>query len=158
VTLEADGLRRPGGDGPPADDLLAGDPCAPDAPPAPGAPTSPERRATHTENLRRQLEKTRGTYLMMLDSGFDRDVPVRLRFAYRPVPEEPARALAEHLRAHTNFQVELQVDADGWMVHGFTRPRLLTAASLGRFVHWMCRTGFRHDCLFDGWGARVKMG
>jgi len=117
-----------------------------------------ERREAHAQNLRQQLERTRGTYLMMLESGFDRGQAVRLRFAYRPAPEGQASALAAELRERTAFQVELQETEAGWMVHGFTRPRKLSAATLGRWVHWMCRLGYRHDCVFDGWGARVKTG
>ncbi len=115
-----------------------------------------EYRARHAENLRRQLERTRGTYLMMRESGYSKDTSVRLRFAYRAAPHEAANALAEHLRARTKYVVKVDAEGDRWIVHGVTKRARLSASSLGRWVHWMYTAGYRFDCVFDGWGARVS--
>ena len=115
----------------------------------------PQRRAEHAENLRRQLERTRGTYLMMRESGYDKVRSVRLRFAYRRAPEDRATALAEYLRSRTKYTVEVEADGEGFIVHGVTKSARLSASSLGRWVHWMYTAGYRFDCVFDGWGARV---
>jgi len=117
--------------------------------------TDAARRERHAANLRRQLERTRGTYLMMRDSGYDKERAVPLRFAYRRAPEENARSLAEHLRSRTKYTVQLKQDGEEWIVHGVTRPARISASSLGRWVHWMYTAGYRFDCVFDGWGARV---
>ncbi len=115
-----------------------------------------ERRKQHTENLRQQLERTRSTYLMMRETGYDKQDRVRLKFAYRPTAEADAAKLVDHLRDKTSCKVDLQEIEGGWVVFGYTPPRKLSAASLGRWVHWMCMVGYRHDCVFDGWGARVS--
>ncbi len=112
-------------------------------------------RETHAANLRRQLERTRGTYLMMRESGYSKDRAVRLRYAYRRAPESAANALAAHLRKTTKYVVKVEADGDGFLVHGVTKRARLSASSLGRWVHWMYTTGYRFDCVFDGWGARV---
>ena len=117
--------------------------------------TEEDRRETHAANLRRQLERTRGTYMMMRESGYSKDRAVRLRYAYRRAPKEAAEALAEHLRAKTKYTVNVDPDQDGFIVHGVTKPARLSASSLGRWVHWMYTAGYRFDCVFDGWGARV---
>ncbi len=114
-----------------------------------------DRREEHAENLRRQLERTRGTYLMMRESGYSKERAVKLRFAYRPASEAAATALADHLRTTTRYEVQVEPDGDAFIVHGVTRPAKLSAATLGRWVHWMYTAGYRFDCVFDGWGARV---
>ena len=121
-----------------------------------GSPTTDAtRRDIHAANLRRQLERTRGTYLMMRESGYTKDRAVRLRYAYRRAPREAADALAAHLREKTSYTVKIDPDEDGFIVHGVTKRARLSAASLGRWVHWMYTAGYRFDCVFDGWGARV---
>jgi len=114
-----------------------------------------ERRDVHSANLRRQLERTRGTYLMMRESGYTKDRAVRLRYAYRRASSEKAEALAAHLREKTKYTVNVDPDQDGFIVHGVTKRARLSASSLGRWVHWMYTAGYRFDCVFDGWGARV---
>jgi hypothetical protein len=115
-----------------------------------------EFRARHAANLKRQLERTRGTYLMMRESGYSKDKSVRLRFAYRAAPKEAADALADHLRSRTRYVVQIDAEGDRWIVHGVTKPARLSASSLGRWVHWMYTAGYKFDCVFDGWGARVS--
>jgi len=117
--------------------------------------TDAARRETHAANLRRQLERTRGTYMMMRESGYKKERAVRLRYAYRRAPSEAAEALAAHLREKTKYTVNIDPDQDGFIVHGVTKPARLSASSLGRWVHWMYTAGYRFDCVFDGWGARV---
>ncbi len=112
-------------------------------------------RETHAANLRTQLERTRGTYLMMRESGYSKDRAVRLRFAYRRAPQSAANALAEFLRDRTKYVVKVDPDGDGFLVHGVTKRARLSASSLGRWVHWMYTTGYRLVCVFDGGGARV---
>ena len=115
-----------------------------------------EYRARHRANLERQLERTRGTYLMMRESGYTKDQSVRLRFAYRPAAREAADALAAYLRRKTKYVVEVGQEGERWIVHGVTKPARLSASSLGRWVHWMYTAGYKFDCVFDGWGARVS--
>jgi len=115
-----------------------------------------EYRARHAANLKRQLERTRGTYLMMRESGYTKDTPIKLRFAYRPAPKEAAEALAAHLRKRTRYLVQVSAEGDRWIVHGVTKAARLSASSLGRWVHWMYTAGYKFDCVFDGWGARVS--
>jgi len=115
-----------------------------------------EHRARHAAHLKRQLERTRGTYMMMRESGYTKETPVRLRFAYRAAPREAADALAQHLRKRTKYLVQVSEEGNRWIVHGVTRPARLSASSLGRWVHWMYTAGYKYDCVFDGWGARVS--
>lgn len=115
-----------------------------------------EFRSRHAANLKRQLERTRGTYLMMRESGYSKDQVLRLRFAYRAAPKEAADALAEHLRKRTKYHVRVAQEGERWIVHGVTKPARLSASSLGRWVHWMYTAGYKFDCVFDGWGARVS--
>jgi hypothetical protein len=115
-----------------------------------------DRRTEHTDNLKRQIEKSRSTYLMMRDSGYKKSTPVKLKFAYKPAEQEPAEQLAAYILEKTTCKVEARETDDGWIVFGMTRPRKLSAATLGRWVHFMCMAGYRFDCLFDGWGARVS--
>ena len=115
-----------------------------------------EHRARHAENLKQQLERTRGTYLMMRESGYSKDTFIRLRFAYRAAPYESANALVEHLRKTTKYLVNINEEDGRWIVHGVTKPAKLSASSLGRWVHWMYTAGYKYDCVFDGWGARVS--
>ncbi len=113
-------------------------------------------REEHADHLKRQIERTRGTYLMMREAGYEKDRHVRLRFAYRGAPKERADELAEYLRKQTKYRVEVESDDEvNFIVHGATQPTKLNAASLGRWVYWMYRAGYRYDCVFDGWGAKV---
>ncbi len=114
-----------------------------------------QRREVHRANLQRQLKRTQGTYMMMRESGYSKDRAVRLRYAYRRAPREAADALAAHLREKTKYTVNIDPDQDGFIVHGVTQRARLSASSLGRWVHWMYTAGYRFDCVFDGWGARV---
>jgi len=115
-----------------------------------------EFRARHAALLKRQLERTRGTYLMMRESGYSKEDSVRLRYAYRAAPKEAADALVAHLRKRTKYVVQVSPDGDRFIVHGVTKPARLSASSLGRWVHWMYTAGYKFDCVFDGWGARVS--
>jgi hypothetical protein len=109
----------------------------------------------NSEHLKRQLDRSRKTYLAMRDAGYDKKERVRLRFAYKPTQMEDAFALAGDIREKTKYFVEAREVDDGWMVQGDTGPVKLSAATLGRWVYWMCTTGYRQDCIFDGWGARL---
>ena len=113
------------------------------------------RRDENSEHLRTQLDRSRSTYLMMRDAGYDKGTKVKLRFAYRPCVMENALALAQVLRENTRCEVDAMEVEEGWLVKGATRPVKLTAASLGRWVYWMCAAGYKEDCYFDGWGARI---
>ncbi len=115
-----------------------------------------DRRDVHQDNLTRQLERTRSTYLMMREAGYSKESTVRLKFAYRPADEGRARGLLINLRGRRGYEVDAYEVGDGWMVRGTTNPTKLSAAKLGKWVHWMCDRGYRHDCLFDGWSARVS--
>ena len=102
-----------------------------------------------------QLERSRATYLMMREVGFQKTKAVTLDFAFYPATEDNARALVEYLTTNTKYSASAAKADEHWIVKGSTHRVRLNAASLGRWVHSMCKAGFKFDCLFDGWGTRV---
>lgn len=107
------------------------------------------------DHLQQQLDRSRKTYLRMRDAGYDKQRKIALRFAYRPAEMESAFDLAGKLREGAKYDVEAMEVKEGWVVRGTTKPVRIDAASLGKWVYWMCASGYRHAVWFDGWGARI---
>lgn len=123
--------------------------------PARVGPKSMPTREDQNEHLRKQIERTRETYLRMRDAGYDKKAKLALRFGYKPTEMENAFDLAGMMREQTRYHVEAQEVAEGWLVRGETRPVKLDAATLGRWVYWMCTSGYRFGVYFDGWGTEL---
>jgi len=119
-------------------------------------PDAMDRREEQSEHLRQQLDRTRQTYLRMREAGYDKRTKLALRFGYRPSEMENAFDLAGMMREHTKHHVEAMEVAEGWLVRGETKPVKIDAATLGRWVYWMCTSGYRYGVYFDGWGTRLS--
>jgi hypothetical protein len=113
-------------------------------------------------SLERQLAMNRQTWQALQDHGVTGESRRRLDFFYIAPGEKEANALAEFLKAETDYEVAVSSSGGGflkktaWGVNGTTQETELSLAILDQWVRWMVAAGNENGgCEFDGWGAPV---
>jgi hypothetical protein len=112
-------------------------------------------------DLARQLEMNRVTWAKLQEEGVTEETELRLDFLFIAPGQHQAEALAETLRARTDYEVEAGSFKQGllgratWAVKGTTQPTPISLEALDEWVTRMVEWGDAHTVEFDGWGAQV---
>ncbi len=111
---------------------------------------------TYEENLASQLQMLESTWKLFQTHGVTDDTELALDFCFVTSNEEQAVALSRCLDECT-----VQVRKGGflfwkkWYVEGQTEPMRTTYDGLKEWLQNMVATGWKYDCEFDGFGARM---
>jgi hypothetical protein len=92
------------------------------------------------------------TWAALQAHGVTEETQLRLDFTYDSPSREAAEALADFLRAATDYDVTSNNDS----VTGSTQLTNISHAILDEWVEWMVSAGYEYGrSKFDGWGAAV---
>ena len=112
--------------------------------------------------LRRQVAMNSQTWAALQEHGVTESSELRLDFFYVAPGESEGEALAQFLRAETDYDVEVRSAKKGmlskkqWSVTGSTQPTKVSLEILNQWVGWMVAAGAENGgCEFDGWGAQA---
>ena len=100
----------------------------------------------------RQQAMNRETWAALEENGVGPRTELRLDFFYVAPGRDEANALAQFLRAETDYDVR----TDSKSVSGSPQPTTVSPDVLDGWVEWMVLAGYEHGrCEFDGWGAEL---
>lgn len=112
-------------------------------------------------DLRRLLETNRAKWAELQEQGITEDAELRLDFFFVAPGQHQAEALAQAIRARTEYEVEAGSFKQGllgretWAVRGTTQAAPVSLGALDEWVTRMVEWGEAHTCEFDGWSAHV---
>ena len=109
--------------------------------------------------LAQQLEMNPRTWSALEERGIGANTLLVIEYSFTAPGKRHARDLVKVLRSRTNFSTELVADGSRlrrhWRVVGHTQPSTASIEMLNEWVTFMVNVGAKHQCRFDGWGARV---
>jgi hypothetical protein len=106
--------------------------------------------------LHRHLAAAMETWRLLQRNGVDEYSELTLNFFYETPEEEKALALLTHLKAETDYELDIACKGflrKRWRVSGTTPASSLTLNLLNDWVRHMVLAGARFGCGFLGWSA-----
>ncbi|MCA9170436.1 MAG: ribonuclease E inhibitor RraB [Planctomycetales bacterium] len=98
------------------------------------------------------------TVAQLRQHGVTDQATLELEVFFYTDTEAKSTALAASLKA-LNYDVQIGAssgEGQPYIVTGQTIPIAMDEHSVVEWTDQMCRIGYKHDCLFDGWGTNLE--
>lgn len=103
-------------------------------------------------NILQQRARSIQAVAEILEQGLPADTELRLEVYFHTDRESKATRLVTALKQR-GYEVTVESDPRDFFVTGQTTPVAMEESSIVKLTEDMCRTGFAHDCRFDGWAT-----
>ena len=109
-------------------------------------------------NRAKQTAMSPLTVAQLRQHGVTDQATLELEVFFYTDTEAKSTALAASLKA-LNYDVQIGAssgEGQPYIVTGQTIPIAMDEHSVVEWTDQMCRIGYKHDCLFDGWGTNLE--
>ena len=116
-------------------------------------------KAEFETDLKKHQALTPETVAQLRKFGVTEQTELKLEFFFYTNSQSNANKLKKTLekRGYDDVTADKSTaDEEKFLIKGWTNRIKMDEQTVVQWTEEMCRTGFKHDCKFDGWGTNPK--